>query len=200
MAPEFRGRRRREVLMDRLEAADELWFDADVRIVCRRRRQSPTSGSPASTPKDLIREIAEGETRRFSVLRAGAAEGRANSALWTRLPFRHGRFEILEATISLSVGQAVVRVGEDLAVAQAGLLVDLAERRRAQARVEFLRDQVLHDPATAKLYLLFESRMLSGVAVSAEEIASLVKEVAKWNPTGKWMRVSELVLEFLEGQ
>lgn len=186
----------RERFGDRLADADGFVFNADVRFAWLASRRPDA----ATAPTDVLQKVAEREAACHSVLRPHVAEHGLNAAIWARLPIRGEGSEIVDAVVRLDVTDESVRAAERMKLARAELEIDRIERRRVQERIEFLREYVLRDPVAAKLYLLLDTNLASGTANAKEELIGLVQEIADWNPNGRWLRISEVVLEFVKGR
>ncbi|MEU0631463.1 hypothetical protein [Streptomyces sp. NPDC005989] len=79
-------------------------------------------------------------------------------------------------------------------------LDDLA-RRQAQARESFLREEILADPATARLYGLLEGASKHwprlGGPPTGTNLEELVREVRQWQPGQQWVTIAQLLHDFV---
>ncbi|MGW3660672.1 hypothetical protein ACWD6R_35715 [Streptomyces sp. NPDC005151] len=79
-------------------------------------------------------------------------------------------------------------------------LDDLA-RRQAQARETFLREEILANPAAARLYGLLEGESKHwprlGGPPTATNLEELVREVRQWQPGQQWVTVAQLLHTFV---
>ncbi|MFF5726533.1 hypothetical protein [[Kitasatospora] papulosa] len=81
--------------------------------------------------------------------------------------------------------------------------LDALARRQARARADFLRSEILSDPASARLYALMEQHTehwprLGGPSVGTS-LPDLVREVQQWQPQAQWVVVAQLLNDFVVG-
>ncbi|MFE7038935.1 hypothetical protein ACFU9X_05610 [Streptomyces atratus] len=81
--------------------------------------------------------------------------------------------------------------------------LDALARRQARARADFLRSEILSDPASARLYTLMEQHTehwprLGGPPVGTS-LPDLVREVQQWQPQAQWVVVAQLLNDFVVG-
>jgi len=189
------------VLKDALPSADGFVFDAELEYTW----QIPGELEAAAMGLEpavqlLILGEAERLTGDTSVLRSNVAESRLNSELHRLMPARAGVATITGARARLTVNAASEDAARELILTQARTRREEADRNRARERVEFFRNEILKDPASARLYLLLESPMTSGTATTQAEIDRLVEEVAAWHPTNRWIQVTALLRELFDNQ
>ncbi|XIE80159.1 hypothetical protein AB6O49_23645 [Streptomyces sp. SBR177] len=81
--------------------------------------------------------------------------------------------------------------------------LDALARRQARARSDFLRTEILANPASARLYSLLERHTehwprLGGPPADAS-LPDLVREVQEWQPQARWVAVAQLLHDFVAG-
>ncbi|MEU4643010.1 hypothetical protein [Micromonospora sp. NPDC023814] len=76
---------------------------------------------------------------------------------------------------------------------------DSLVRQQAKARVEFVRNEVLSDPATARLYLLLSADALGGKGVQKEALEGLLEEASWWTPQNRWLVIARMVHKYVAG-
>ncbi|MFJ6149343.1 hypothetical protein [Micromonospora profundi] len=70
-------------------------------------------------------------------------------------------------------------------------------RDQARARVKFLRDEILANPADAKLYLLATADDRFSEIPQGDALSQLIAEVTWWAPNSGWLTVARLVHDYL---
>ncbi|WP_424528744.1 hypothetical protein ACOZ38_03390 [Sphaerisporangium viridialbum] len=107
--------------------------------------------------------------------------------------------EVLGARVNLFVDQETI----DSAMRLERLLheqeLDELARRQAKARADFLREVMLKDPASARIYTMIElSPRVGGPSVHVD-LDRLVEQVNEWHPDSRWISVAQILHEFLSG-
>ncbi|MFG2848350.1 hypothetical protein ACGF12_35095 [Kitasatospora sp. NPDC048296] len=81
--------------------------------------------------------------------------------------------------------------------------LDTLARRQARARADFLRAEILADPASARLYTLLERYTEHwprlGGPPAGTSLPDLVREVQQWQPQTRWVVVAQLLHDFVAG-
>ncbi|WP_423833660.1 hypothetical protein [Streptomyces manipurensis] len=81
--------------------------------------------------------------------------------------------------------------------------LDALARRQARARADFLRTEILADPASARLYTLLERYSEHwprlGGPPAGTSLPDLVREVQQWEPQARWVVVAQLLHDFVAG-
>ncbi|MEU1624190.1 hypothetical protein ABZ746_02360 [Streptomyces sp. NPDC020096] len=81
--------------------------------------------------------------------------------------------------------------------------LDALARRQARARADFLRTEVLANPASARLYTLLERYTEHwprlGAPPAGTSLPDLVREVQQWQPQARWVVVAQLLHGFVVG-
>ncbi|MFI8850296.1 hypothetical protein ACIGW3_08915 [Streptomyces sp. NPDC053499] len=188
-----------------------LSFTSEIRATWRRHTDCTTLPSSHTAPL-LARQEAEKAAKHCDVLRPTAAEQDIATAVRQPLPL---------AQDGVVVSDIQVRITVDDATREAALLAerlrqeyrrkkeclrrdyeldDLA-RRQAQARERFLRDEILADPATARLYGLLEGSSNNwprlGGPPTGTNLEELVREVRQWQPNQQWVTMAQLLHTFV---
>ncbi|MGP4104557.1 hypothetical protein [Nonomuraea sp. KM90] len=185
---------------DRLPSRNNgLAFVASIRVYWRR---DPSNGSQPTSPRIVartIRAVVEGIAQQSSVLRLHVAEEEIEEVLRKRLPFVDDGAEILNAHVSLTVDQETL----DSAMRLERLLheqeLDELARRQAKGRADFLRDVMLKDPASARIYTMFELSPRIGGPSAHVDLDRLVQQVNDWHPEARWIGIAQILHDFLNG-
>ncbi|MGW1838659.1 hypothetical protein [Streptomyces sp. NPDC002067] len=79
--------------------------------------------------------------------------------------------------------------------------LDSLARRQVRARADFLRAEILADPASARLYALLERHTehwprLGGPPADTS-LPDLVREIQDWQPQARWVGVAQLLHNFV---
>ncbi|QLE71781.1 hypothetical protein FGW37_09325 [Streptomyces rectiverticillatus] len=81
--------------------------------------------------------------------------------------------------------------------------LDALARRQARARADFLRTEILANPASARLYTLLERYTEHwprlGGPPAGTSLPDLVREVQQWQPQVRWVAVAQLLHDFVAG-
>ncbi|MFF2013723.1 hypothetical protein ACFVWY_32315 [Streptomyces sp. NPDC058195] len=81
--------------------------------------------------------------------------------------------------------------------------LDALARRQARARADFVRTEILANPASARLYTLLERHTEHwprlGGPPAGTSLPDLVREVQEWTPQARWVTVAQLLHEFVAG-
>jgi hypothetical protein len=177
-----------------------------------RRHYASTFPVSRHAAAHLLRAVIDEAAATCDVLRPDAAEQDISATVHARLPLTGDGVVVTDARIEISVDDATrnaaltaEQLHQDF---QRGALqlrheyeLDELARRQARARAVFLRDEILANPASARLYTLLESSAphwgrLSGPEPGAD-LAGLVREIRQWQPGQQWVAVAQLLHEFL---
>lgn len=189
------------VVEDRLPCADGFSYDAEVRY--RWRFPSRPSGEQAGMESDVRSFVLArvGDLARAgSVLRSGMVESTVNAVLRNVLPARVGTATVMAAHVHLTTDAQSQALAQELDLAILNAWRESVERKRAKHRVEFFRDEILKDPASARLYLLLASPMTAGVLSRQEEVERLVEAVVAWHPDRRSIQLNGLLQELFANQ
>ncbi|MCX3063714.1 hypothetical protein [Streptomyces beihaiensis] len=201
------------IFTDRLKSMDPvLPFTAEIRVTWR--RASGTASANRHTAPRLAREKIEEAAARCDVLRPKAAEQDISVAVQEQLPLVAGGVVVTDVQVRITVEDAIreaalrterLRQGcqrQEERIRRDHELDELA-RRQVRAREAFLREEILANPATARLYGLLEgaskhwSRL--GGPPEGTDLETLVREVRQWQPGQQWVTVAQLLHDFVAG-
>lgn len=199
---------------DRPPSADPtLCFTAQIHVTWRRHDSTHVSAS-RHTAARLIREVVEEAAAECNVLRPDAAEQDVASTVHARLPLGGEGIVVTDARVQISVDDATRNAALTAEQLQqdferrAGQLrheyeLDELARRQVRAREAFLRDEILANPASARLYTLLEGAAEHwprlGGPQPGTDFSDLVREIRQWQPGQQWVTVAQLLHEFLTG-
>ncbi|MGX1471209.1 UNVERIFIED_CONTAM: hypothetical protein RKD50_000017 [Streptomyces canus] len=200
------------VFHDRPKSADpSLCFSAQIHVTWRRHHAAtfPVSQHAAA---HLLRAMVDEAAAECDVLRPDAAEQDITATVHARLPLAQDGIVITDARIGISVDNATrnaaltaEQLHQDFQRRALQLRheyeLDELARRQARARAIFLRDEILANPASARLYTLLESSTAQWSRLSGPEpgadLGDLVREIQQWQPGQQWVAVAQLLHEFL---
>lgn len=201
------------VFTDRLKSMDPaLPFSTEIRVTWR----CANATAPASrhTASRLARREIEKAAERCDVLRPEAAEQDITVAVQEQLPLVADGVVVTNVQVRITVEDVIRETAlgaerlrqeyqrQEERVRRDHELDDLA-RRQARAREAFLREEILANPAAARLYGLMEgaskhwSRL--GGPPAGTDLDDLVREVRQWQPGQQWVTVAQLLHNFVAG-
>jgi hypothetical protein len=189
-----------------------LPFIAEIRVTWR-RADATVPASRHTAPRLARREIEE-VAERCDVLRPGAAEQDITVAIQEKLPLVADGVVVTNVQVRVSVDDTTRRAAshserlrqeyqrQEERIRRDHELDELA-RRQVRAREAFLREEILANPAAARLYGLLEgaskhwSRL--GGPPTGTDLDDLVREVQQWQPGQQWMTAAQLLHDFVAG-
>lgn len=177
-----------------MPCADGFSYDAEVHYRWRSssRPLDGQAGMESAVRCFVLARVGD-LTRDGSVLRSGMVESSVNTVLSTVLPACVGTATVMAAHVCLTADAQSLALAQELDLAIFNAWRESVERKRAKHRVEFFRDEILKDPASARLYLLLASPMTSGVVGRQEEVERLVEAVVAWRPDRRSIQLSGLL-------
>ena len=142
-----------------------------------------------------LRSFAEPLAKRFPLRRAVALQSELNSDVARRLWRWPRGLRAVDAYAHVEVDEADSRAAEQLAAAEVKFRLDQKQYDSHRAAILFMREEVLRDPANARIFALMN--LSTGSTVSASELESLAAEVAKWSPGSEWVRIAQIIHDFI---
>ncbi len=201
------------VFTDRLKSIDPvLPFTAEIRVTWR--RTGTTAPASRHTASRLARVEIEKTAQQCDVLRPMAAEQDILVAVQGQLPLVAAGVMVTDVQARVTVEDAVreaalsaERLRQEYQRQQERIRrdheLDELARRQVRARETFLREEILANPATARLYGLLEgaSKQWSrlGGPPSGTDLDDLVREVQQWQPGQQWVTVAQILHDFVAG-
>lgn len=201
------------VFTDRFRSVDPaLSFSAAIRVTWR-RADGAVPASRHTAPRIARREIAKAAAR-CDVLRTEAAEQDISFVIEQQLPLIVDNVVITGVRVHVSVDDATQQAAlqseslrqeyqrQEERLRRDHELDELA-RRQVRAREAFLREEMLANPAAARIYGLLEggaehwSRL--GGPPTGTDLGDLVREIQQWQPGQKWVIVAQLLHDFVAG-
>ncbi|WP_405748769.1 hypothetical protein OG232_02475 [Streptomyces sp. NBC_01411] len=146
----------------------------------------------------MARGVIEKALVAASVLRMHAAEQDLVAALRDELPLRSDSVTVLAVSVSLRAEEHVLAAARRRERAQHELDLDDIDRRQARARMEFLRDELLADPSSTRLYSLLQLSPRLGGPPPGSDPDELVRQVHQWHPRSRWVLVAQTLQTFLD--
>ncbi|MEU9025748.1 hypothetical protein [Actinomadura sp. NPDC048394] len=134
----------------------------------------------------------------MSVLRVSAAEHRLAAALAGRFPCVYEGLEVVAVSVDLAVDEATERSAKSIERQLYDMELDELARRQAKARADFIRSEVLRDPANARIYALASSSDAEGRLGNLGQVERLLDEVRWWDPESRWITTARLLQTFAE--
>ncbi|MBB1256239.1 hypothetical protein H3146_23200 [Streptomyces sp. OF3] len=199
------------VFTDRIKSTDPvLFFTAEIRVTWR-RADATTPANRYTAPR-LARRAIEKAAEHCDVLRPEATEQDITIAVRAQLPLVADGVVVTDVHVRISVDDATRRAAlhservrqeyrrQEERIRHDHELDELA-RRQVRAREAFLREEILANPATARLYGLLEgaskhwSRL--GGPPTGTDLDELVREVQQWHPGQQWVTVAQLLHSFV---
>ncbi|MFF2185097.1 hypothetical protein [Streptomyces sp. NPDC058155] len=174
-----------------------LGFVAQFRVEWRRPGPSLAGRMPAGEPCRAVRELAEATAAQHSVLRFEAAEQDINHDLSRRMPLRAIGAEVTWAQVLLSVDEGTHAHAERVFQARREMEIDALTQRQTLARINFMNDEILRTPGSARIYLMLENTVRLGTLPPGTDVDLLVREVQQWRPESQWVVVAQLLHTFL---
>lgn len=197
---------------DRPKSMDPtLSFTAEIRVTWRRHIDTGPQASPRTASLIARREV-EKAAGHCDVLRPVAAEQDITAALQQQLPLAESGVLVTDLHIRLRVDDGTreaallaERLQQEYRRKKERLRrdheLDELARRQVRARELFLREEILANPAAARLYGLLEgtsnhwSRL--GGPPTGTNLEELVREVRQWQPGERWVTVAQLLHGFV---
>ncbi|MBL1091079.1 MULTISPECIES: hypothetical protein [Streptomyces] len=189
-----------------------LFFTAEIRVTWR-RADTKAPASRHAAPRMARREI-EKAAELCDVLRPRAAEQDITVAVQEQLPLAADGVVVTDVQVRVSVDDTTRRAAlhsehlrqeyqrQEERIVRDHELDELA-RRQVRAREAFLREEILANPATARLYGLLEgaskhwSRL--GGPPTDTDLDDLVREVQQWQSGQQWVTAAQLLHDFVAG-
>ncbi|MGW2946821.1 hypothetical protein [Streptomyces sp. NPDC001226] len=199
------------VFTDRLKSVDPLlFFTTEIRVTwCRADATAPANRHTASC---LARRETEKAAERCEVLRPEAAEQDITVAVQEQLPLVADGVVVTDVQVRVSVDDITRRAAlhserlrqeylrQEERIRRDHELDELA-RRQVRAREVFLREEILANPAAARLYGLLEgtSKHWSrfGGPPMGTDLDGLVREIQQWQSGQQWVTVAQLLHDFV---
>ncbi|MFJ4980812.1 hypothetical protein ACIP6X_36825 [Streptomyces coeruleorubidus] len=169
-----------------------------IRVVWRPEPDGPAVNAAPQIAGRIVRQIVEKSLSEASVLRLQAAEQEVATALRDGLPLRREGVEVVSATVSVQVDEEVVTAARRREYARHELELDELERRQARARMQFLREELLADPSSARLYTLLQPLPRLGGPPPSSDPDELVRQVQQWHPESRWVLIAEILYKFAD--
>lgn len=199
------------VFTDRLKSVDPLlFFTTEIRVTWRRANATaPANRHMASC---LARREIEKAAERCEVLRPEAAEQDITVTIQGHLPLIADGVIVTDAQVRVSVDDATRKAAlhserlrqeylrQEDRIRRDHELDELA-RCQVRAREAFLREEILANPAAARLYGLLEGASKNwsrlGGPPTGTDLGGLVREIQQWQPGQQWVTVAQLLHDFV---
>ncbi|MER7728899.1 hypothetical protein [Streptomyces sp. NPDC096323] len=175
-----------------------LDFTVAFRTEWQAPRSTPASRLPSGEASRTVRQLTERAAARHTVLRPAAAEQEINRLLAHSLPLRTDELEVSWACVNVSVAVEVRTYAEQITQARRELELDALARRQVQARMQFMHEEILHSPASARIYLMLENSARLGVLPPGLDVDGVVQEIQRWSPQSRWVVIAQLVHTFVD--
>ncbi|BCK69647.1 hypothetical protein Srufu_036000 [Streptomyces libani subsp. rufus] len=187
------------VFADRPDSRDAgLPFKVEIRV---KWRIAPPGTAISDAPQiagHVVRKIVEKTLSGVSVLRPQAAAQDLVVALRDELPLCRDGVEVVAATASLQVEEGVSAAARRRERSRHELELDELERRQARARMEFLRDELLANPSSARLYTLLQPSPRLGGPPPSSDPEELVQKIHQWHPESRWILIAKILHTFVD--
>lgn len=173
-------------------------FTALFRVEWCRPSTAPATRAGAAEACLEIRKLAEELATQRSVLRLHTTEQDINHALARKMPLHTDTADVTWAQVSLTVDEQTQQAAHRLAQLRHEIELDALARKQTRARIQFLYDEVLRDPAAARIYLMLENSARIGDLPPDLDVDRVVREIQQWHPTSKWVVTAQLLHTFVE--
>ena len=107
--------------------------------------------------------------------------------------------EILTVDVALSVDESTLRNARQSERLRHSMDLDDLARRQAKASADFVKDVMLTDPATARIYSLLSLPPRIGGPTTPQEVDALIEHAQLWNPQSHWVQVAKILQAFIDG-
>ncbi|MGW4830250.1 hypothetical protein ACWEOG_21880 [Amycolatopsis japonica] len=156
-----------------------------------------SANSPAEAVGDEIGGTFDGIALAHSLLQKNRVRRLMSSHLIDRLPLAVPGAEIHDAVVTVDTPAGLLEAARQAEHARHEIHLDALAYRQIKARMNFLRDECLKDPGSARLFSLIppSPRLASMPPVDPEEV---VKVVSQWAPGSGWVVAAQKLLEFGE--
>ncbi|SFW86816.1 hypothetical protein [Amycolatopsis australiensis] len=173
-----------------------LYFDVQIRFFGIAIANAAQNGEVGTAGADHVREAFEDVTSRSSLVRWQAVRQLLANRLMERVPFSVPGAEFREATVVVRVRSEDLEAAMRVEHARHELELDEVAHRQIKARMRFLREECLRDPAAAELFVLLPpSPRLTGSSPAGDP-DRLVELVRKWEPDSGWVRAAKTLIDF----
>lgn len=144
-----------------------------------------------------IRIVAEDITKHSSVLRASVAEQEVNIALLQLLEEPSDGVSIHCIRAALRVDAETLEIANRFEHERQERAIEQMQRDRLREKMNFIRSEVLRDPAAARAFWLVEHQG-ANYAESSALLDDLVHQASLWAPASRWVAVARVLLQFVE--
>lgn len=175
-----------------------LTFEVSAHLEWQPSHPGPAVSDAPRIAGRMARGVIEKALVAASVLRMHAAEQDLVAALRDELPLRSDSVTVLAVSVSLRAEEHVLAAARRRERAQHELDLDDIDRRQARARMEFLRDELLADPSSTRLYSLLQLSPRLGGPPPGSDPDELVRQVHQWHPRSRWVLVAQTLQTFLD--
>ncbi|MGC4755909.1 hypothetical protein [Micromonospora trifolii] len=170
----------------------EFRFDVELKIEWRAR-----TGDVEPIVIQKTRSIAEDVLSRHEIVDCQRAQQDLAAELVTRLPLRLGVAAVVRVGSRIDVDPECREEAMQLQGLTRQYRFESLMRNCAKARVDFLKNEVLRNPADAELYILATADGYFGKIPRGEALSQLVADVAWWEPANRWLVVARLVHDYV---
>jgi hypothetical protein len=178
---------------------DGFRFFAVVRFSWSLDRSETVCENSRDIAASCVRSLIEPYAAQASVLRAAATEQDINVAATSYFPLCARGVCVHHVRVSLTADEATLTAAQRLEHERQELAVQHLQQDRLRAKMGFLRNEALRDPASARLFWLLERRGEASGIPSAAELDDLVQKTTIWSPENRWVAIAQTILRFTEG-
>ncbi|MFI6302276.1 hypothetical protein ACIBCH_10420 [Amycolatopsis thailandensis] len=165
-----------------------------------RARVSTRRGQLPPNPLDLVVPAADRIIRPaaagVSALRCNYLQHTIASELAELTSLSTKRVRISDVYARVTLDDDAAEQARDAQRMRHDLELDELARQQARARAQFIRDECLADPATARIYTLLEKSSRLGELAGVLDRGDLVAEVAQWHEQARPVLITQAIIDF----
>lgn len=170
-------------------------FPFNVKFTMRYQSTKEVASSEAlALASRRVRAITEPVASRSDVLRPSSTQHDMNHALNLWFVGNTPTIKFESALVTVRVDDLVSRVATSYAHSAREMLRENLERDRVRAELQFFRDEVFRDPATARLYWVAKHPDWS----TPPDLQKIVGIVNQWSERNRWVIIAQVLQQFLE--
>lgn len=171
-------------------------FHTAVKYRWRTRRRLREELKPVVGKR--IREVVSTVLRRHEVFNCEPARQDVEVEIGRHLPLRLGLAKLLEVRCKIWADPGSYEAATRLQAILRQAETDELLRQQAVARMKFIREQVLVDPASAQIYVLAASDGLLSSLPTGEALNKLINDLGWYSQENQWLIVARMLHEFLK--
>jgi hypothetical protein len=175
----------------------DAYFTVDVRITVDTYLAEGLD--PVADAVLKLEQILRKAVSHMSVLRRDVAQRALNSLVAQSIPLALDDDATLSGVIAvLAVEEDSLNFAREFEALRREAHLDEMGRRQMRAAMNFVRDECLVDPASARLFLMLNHSSRLGSFPSAERADDLIEELSLWRPDQGWIRLAKAIQDIVK--